>query len=267
MGRPYTGHRLATRSAIGRNTQAGPPLNLTLPNTYLFQPETEEERINRNLQQMLQGSRQPSQVAQEEGIVTRIIEVFNNFPRDVTLQNENGMFQLTMGGLTAELREGEDRAGIHMSFGGEPEVYVDSSNGPNLVRVSSSPSQPMRFQFSHRDIHFTGTLTPDHWQVALSIGSLVPDINELPHIFRQGERGMRGALLAIDGLERVSPSTVQQAVEPHIQPIKDSIHAASQIAHVRHRVNFSLHARGPTPNSRGSQEEGFQVGVLLTITF
>jgi len=267
MGKPYSGHRLATRSTLGRNTQAGQPINLTLPSTYLFQPQTEEERLNQRLQHILQVPGRQQHMAQERDLFANIKNIFRDFPREIKIENEQGLLQVSMSGATAELREGTSRAGVNVGLDGTPEFYAETRDNTTRTRVSSSPSQPMQFQVTHREMTFTGTLTLDYWEVKFSIGSLVPDLNELPNIFRQGESSLRSALTAIDGLEQANFSTVKQAVKPHMQPIKDSIEAASQVARIRHRVNFSLNARGPTHNQPQSSEEGFQVGVLLTITF
>ena len=106
MGKPYSGHRLATRSTIGRNTEAGQPINLTLPNTYLYRPQTEEERLNQRLQQMLQTPGQQRRLAQERDLLANIKEIFRDFPREIKIENEQGLLQVSMSGATAELREG-----------------------------------------------------------------------------------------------------------------------------------------------------------------
>ena len=267
MGKPYSGHRLSMRSAIGKNAEAGKPLNLLLPDSYLIKPLTEQERLNQRVQQMLQQPGQQRRLAQERDLLANIKDLFKDFPREIKIENKQGLLQLTMGGAIAELKEGTSKAGVKVGFDGKPEVYSESQSGKTKVRVSSSISKPMQFQVTHQSLSFTGTLTPDYWEVKFSIGSLVPDINKLPTIFRQGENSMRSTLSAVGGLDQTNVSTIKKAVEPHIQPIKDSIEAASQVAKIRHRVNFSLNAKGPTQNPRGGSEEGLQVGVALTITF
>ena len=251
MGQPYSGDWLATRNTIGRYTQAGQPINLNLPNTYVLRPQTEEERLNQRLQQMLQAPGQQRRLAQERDLLANIKEIFQNFPREIKIENAQGLLQVSMGGATAELRAGASRTGVNVELDGTPEVYVETGDETTRARVASSPSQPMQFQVSRREMTFAGTPPPDHWEVKFSIGSLVPDLNELPSIFRQGKNSLRGDLTAVGELNQTNVSTVTQAVEPHIHLIKDSIKAASQIAQIRHRVNFSLNARGPTQHQRG----------------
>ncbi len=87
MGKPYSGHRLATRSTLGRNTQAAQPINLTIPNTYLLQPQTEEERLNQRLQQMLQVPGQQRHMGQERDLSANITNIFRDFPREIKIEN------------------------------------------------------------------------------------------------------------------------------------------------------------------------------------
>ncbi len=270
MGRPTTGHRARTQGTLGLSPVSRDIDLFDFSRLYPSQPQTEAERVNRRIQEMLQpfggqpASRERPMTRSE--LASRLSEVLGSIPTKIELQRSVGRIAVSASGATAELRTGPStRVGATLSSGGTPGAHIETRSGELHARVSTQLGQPLRVETAYRDLRQSLTLTPDRWEIKVSWGSNAPDMTRLSDIFRRAQEGMVGILGAAGDVDLNDLSATTSAISPHLEPIKQAVRTAGEIASVREGISLSATASGPMTD-RG-RAEGFQVIGLVTIRF
>jgi hypothetical protein len=175
--------------------------------------------------------------------VTTVIE-------GVDVKHGAGKINISLSGLTAELRKGDARLAAGVSWGGT--LGVEAEKG---------------------DFHLSGELSSDRWEIKLSYpeDTAIPDLSKLGKVFGEGEAAMRNIIGATSGFRGLNDiSRIKDAVKPHIQPVKDAVEAVQGIAKAPPKggvsVGISLGSPDPLPGQTGIPP-GVQGQVTLTIRF
>lgn len=170
-----------------------------------------------------------------------------SIPTSVNIERAHGMANISLSGATVELRRGALRAGGTLSWGGTLGYYT-----------------------SFHGVRFSGSLSADQWQlgVSYSLGPSMPDLTQLASIFQQGEASLRGIVEATRSFQNLDDvSAVSDAISPHVDAVKATVQAATQIAEAgegRVSLGVSATATGAGP---GSRPTGFQFTATLTLRF
>ena len=161
-----------------------------------------------------------------------------------------GKINISVSGLTAELKQGDRSLAIGTSWSGT--LGLEATSG---------------------DFHLTGELSSDRWQIQLSYpgDTFIPNLSTLGKVFGEGEKAMRGIIGSTAGFRNLSDiPRITEAVKPHMQPVKDAVEAAKGIAKAQPKggvsFGFSLGSPDPMPGQTG-MPQGIQGQVTLTIRF
>jgi hypothetical protein len=175
--------------------------------------------------------------------VTTVIE-------GVKIKKGVGTLNITVTGVTAELKKGDLALSAGVSWGGTLGVEADA--GP---------------------FHFSGELSSERWAINLSFpdDTSIPDLSKLGKVFGDGEAGLRkiiGATTSFRGLNDIA--RIKDAIHPYMQPVKDAVDAVQSIAKAPPKggvsLGLSFGSPDPTPGQSG-MPRGIQGQVTLTIRF
>lgn len=189
----------------------------------------------------------------DSDIVRSIQRVFSVAVEGVGIERPHGRFNINASGTTVELRKGPVRAGAVLGWTGQ-----------------------MGLTTQIRDLHFSTSLSAERWEMSLSFPSdtPVPPIGQLENVFREGEAALRGIAQATANFKSLKDlEAVQTAVEPHLQPVKDAIEAASGVAGASQqrpgRVGLGVSIVGPGLSPRGAPgaPQGIEGFATITIRF
>ena len=164
-----------------------------------------------------------------------------------------------MSGATVDLNPGNKDAGEKGNSG----VAVSGTVGwTGTVGVATA----------YQGWHFTGTLAADRWELGLSFpgDSAVPDLNRLSRVFSDGETAMRGMADAVTNAGGIRGA--QEGISSHLQPVKDAVHALSDIGSAPAGVNVGVSLSGPSgredaAHPAGGADEGIELRATLTVRF
>lgn len=174
--------------------------------------------------------------------VTTVIE-------GVDLKHGAGKVNISVSGLTAELKQGDNRLAAGVSWGGALGVEAETGN-----------------------FHLSGELSAERWELKLSYpeDTAIPDLSKLGKVFGEGEGAMRKIIGATAGFRTLQDvSRIKEAIKPHLQPVKDAVEAVKGIAKApatRVSVGIGLGSPEPLPGSTGIPR-GVQGQVVLTVRF
>jgi hypothetical protein len=197
-----------------------------------------------------QGSITPPHPASDDGrLLESVKNAVSSVIEGVDIQRGAGKINISVSGLTAELKKGDRSLSIGRSWGGTLGVEVNSG-----------------------DFHLSGELSSERWEIKLTYpgDTSIPDMSRVGKIFGEGEKAMRGIIKATDGFQSLSDiPKITEAVKPHLQPVKDAVEAVKGIAKAPARgvsFGFSLGSPDPFPEQSGIPK-GVQGTVTLTIRF
>jgi len=117
-------------------------------------------------------------------------------------------------------------------------------------------------------MEFSGQIDPvnKNWEMKFTIGNEVPNLSDVATVFQKGEGALRGVVMNADKIDFKNPSKTVQQFKPYVDPIKDAVEAASQIAKQRPGdISFGVSLKGPLPDSPGGG--GVTVTALFTVIF
>jgi hypothetical protein len=160
-----------------------------------------------------------------------------------------GKVNISVSGLTAELKKGDARLAAGVSWGGALGVEAEAGN-----------------------FHLSGELSSERWELKLSYpeDTAIPDLSKLGKVFGEGESAMRKIIGATSGFRNLNDiARIKEAVKPHMQPVKDAVDAVKGIAKAPAKgvsVGISLGSPEPLPGETGIPR-GVQGQVTLTIRF
>jgi hypothetical protein len=175
--------------------------------------------------------------------VTTVIE-------GVDIKHGAGKVNISITGLTAELKKGDARLAAGVSWGGTLGVEAEAGN-----------------------FHLSGELSSDRWELKLSYpeDTAIPDLSKLGKVFGEGEGAMRKIISATSSFRDLNDaSRVKDAIKPHMQPVKDAVEAVKGIAKAPAKggvsVGISVGSPEPLPGETGIPR-GVQGQITLTLRF
>ncbi len=167
----------------------------------------------------------------------------------VDIKHGAGKINLSVSGLTAELKKGDARLAAGISWGGALSVEAETGN-----------------------FHLSGELSAERWEIKLSYpeDTAIPDLSKLGKVFGEGEAALRQIIGATAGFRTLNDvSRIQAAIKPHLQPVKDAVEAVKGIAKApAKRVSVGISVGSPELGpGETSIPKGVQGQVTLTIRF
>jgi hypothetical protein len=174
--------------------------------------------------------------------VTTVIE-------GVDIRHGDGKLNISVSGLTAELKKGDTRLAAGVSWGGALGLEAEAGN-----------------------FHFSGELSSERWELRLSYpeDTAIPDLSKLGKVFGEGEVAMRKIIGATSGFRDLNDvSRVKDAVKPYTQPVKDAVETVKGIAKAPVKgvsLGISVGSPEPLPGMTGIPR-GVQAQITLTLRF
>ncbi len=174
--------------------------------------------------------------------VTTVIE-------GVDITHGAGKLNISVSGVTAELKKGDARLAAGVSWGGALGVEAEAGN-----------------------FHLSGELSSERWELKLSYpeDTAIPDLSKLGKVFGEGEGAMRKIIGATSSFRDLNDaSRIKDAIKPHLQPVKDAVEAVKGIAKAPAKgvsVGISVGSPDPWPGETGIPR-GVQAQVTLTLRF
>ena len=167
----------------------------------------------------------------------------------IGIDQSHGFAKVSVKGPTVGLRKGEFSA---------------------LGRVSFTGTYTIEAKYG--DLHFSGSLAADRWEMSLSYPgeTPVPDAAMLSEVFKKGEASflaVAAEAASFQALEDVSK--IAAKAKPHVQPVVDAVTAAGGLMDAqRKRVNVGISASGPGPSPvQGISPPASSVNLTLTYSF
>ena len=234
-----------------------------------MEPETESERVRRELQEYVRGGRAPTPVAgssiSDSELVSKIKKVVKTVSEGATVGCDRGRVHISISGATAELlSQPGGKLGVKVTPTGNAEVYAEQKTPGGKVRLATGLDEPVHFEVVHQDIRFEGKVNQQRWEMTLSIGQTVPNIADLPKIFQQGESSLRSVAIAAKDFDVNNIDATGKAVEPHVEPLGKAIKAAEKLYRAEPRWSFGISATGPMSDQ---SEMPTTIGAVLTFHF
>lgn len=183
-------------------------------------------------------------------LVDTVKDAVKTVIKGVDLKRGAGRINLGVKGLTAELAKGDASVAVRRSWGGT--LSIEAKKG---------------------DFHLAGQLSADEWQVTLSYpeDSYVPDLSTVSKVFSEGEKAMRGSLVALGGFDNLlDADKVQKAIAPAIKPLTEAVDATRAASKARPKggVGFGFKIGSPPPVPGGTERPaGVQGVIFLRLTF
>lgn len=188
----------------------------------------------------------PLDPARSSALVDDVKKLVSRVADGVTLSKGPGSLNIKVTGATAKLQGSAGSAALALSWGGT--LGVKAESGP---------------------FHFSGELTRDTWEIALSFpdDDAVPNLADLPKVFSEGEKALRKIAAATATFSDVSDAKrIGALVKPHIQALEEAVSAVSNIPPPEKKsgksFGFKLGSPDPLPG-----EQGMPKGVQGTLTF
>jgi hypothetical protein len=165
--------------------------------------------------------------------------------------DDNGNVVIGVSGLTANLKQGDMSASLGISWG-----------------------QTLTLKAESGILHFSGSLSKDHWEMSLTFpkDSAVPNTANLQKIFTEGEKAIRNIATATASFQNINDATkVGALIKPHIAAVEDAVEAASGIADAEKKGGMSFGVKfsspDPGPGDQGGIPRGVQGQVTVTWWF
>lgn len=167
----------------------------------------------------------------------------------VGIDQSHGFAKISVKGPTVGLRKGDFSAEGRVSFTG---TYT--------------------IEAKYGDLHFSGSLAADRWEMSLSYPgeTPVPDAALVGEVFQKAEASflaVAAEAASFKGLEDVSK--IAAKAKPHVQPVVDAVTAAGGLFDAqRKRLNVGISASGPGPSPvQGISPAASSVNLTLTYSF
>ena len=174
------------------------------------------------------------------------------------VEGQHGRINVSVSGVTAELRQGGERAGEQGQSGA---VVSGVLNWGGSVGVATA----------WQGWHFSGTLSSERWSLNLSFpgDSAVPDLTQLTRVFQEGEKAMRGMAVSVANAGDIHAA--QDAIRSQLPPVREAVEAVSSLAQAQ-RLSLGISVSGPMAPADESRraaghEGGFEVQATLTLRF
>lgn len=181
----------------------------------------------------------------EPDFIRRFKRLVSEIPGSVNWRFDQGSATVSISGVTAALRTGKTQVSIGRSWDGTIQFKTEV---PNAV--------------------FAASLSPEKWNLTLTIGSLAPDISQLETVFKKGEAALRGVLAETEKIDWKDLSKTKDRFSGYLDPIKSAVDAAAKTsAQKAGSVNVGVWAWGDVPGAPASAQRGSGVGLLLTVLF
>ncbi|MCP5424133.1 MAG: hypothetical protein H6970_03590 [Gammaproteobacteria bacterium] len=166
----------------------------------------------------------------------------------VDIKHGAGKINISVTGLTAELKKGDARLAAGVSWGGTLGLEAEAG-----------------------DFHLTGELSSERWSVTLSYpeDTSIPDLTRLGKVFGEGESAMRKVIGATAGFRNLNDiSRVKESIKPQLQPLKDAVEAVKGIAKAKTGPSFGITFGSPDPlPGETGIPRGIQGQAVLTWRF
>ncbi|HEX5716548.1 MAG TPA: hypothetical protein VF179_10340, partial [Thermoanaerobaculia bacterium] len=167
----------------------------------------------------------------------------------IGFDQSHGFAKVSVKGPTVGLRKGDFSASGRISFTGT--YTVEAKYG---------------------DLHFSGSLSADRWEMSLSYpgDTPVPDMSTLGGVFNQGWGSLQAVAEEAATFEGPADvSRITDKAKPHVQPILDAVTAAGGIFEAqRKRLNVGISASGPGPiPAPGISPASSSLQLTLTYSF
>ena len=178
-------------------------------------------------------------------IIDQLKSLLKNFPTDITWTGKDASAGITVSGLTASLAAGDVKFEAKAGWG-------------KTLELKTSVSK----------MSFTAQIDPTEktWSMTFVIGEEVPNLSDVTTVFQKGESAMRGVISNIGNIDPRDPSKTVTQFKPYVDPIKDAVEAASQIAKQRPgNVTFGVSLKSGSPDS--PTDRGVTVAAVVTIFF
>jgi hypothetical protein len=192
-------------------------------------------------------------------VVTRLKRVFGSIPTKIQWVGNQGTLGIDASGLTSSLTAGNTK-------------YTLTAGWDRAVQFKTQVS----------GMTFGATIGPNGWNLTFIFGEAAPNIPDMEKVFKNGASALSGFVSNLDQFDPKNPSKTVQAFSPYLDPIKQSVSAASKAAAQRRgKVSVGVWVQGPVPggnpgvsgppnvgDSPGSgPANGVSVGAGITIPF
>ena len=167
----------------------------------------------------------------------------------IGIDQSHGFAKVSVRGATVGLRQGDFMTSSRLSFTGT--YTVEAKYG---------------------DLHFSGSLSADRWEMSLSYpgDTPVPDMSSLAGVFEKGVSSFKAVAAEAATFEGPADvSRIADKAKPHVQPILDAVEAAGGIMEAqRKRLNVGISASGPGPiPAPGISPASNSLQLTLTYSF
>jgi hypothetical protein len=174
-----------------------------------------------------------------------LLKTLQSVPTEIKWTGKDACAGISVSGLTASLAAGDVKFEAKAGWDKTVELKTTVSN-----------------------MSFTAQIDPVNktWNMTFTIGEEVPNLADVANVFQKGESAMRGV---ISNVGNINPRDVGKTVaqfKPYVDPIKDAVEAASQIAKQRPgNITFGVSLKSGSPNS--PNDRGVTVTAVITIFF
>ena len=174
-----------------------------------------------------------------------LLKTLQSVPTEIKWTGKDASAGITVSGLTASLGAGAVKFEAKAGWDKTLELKTSVSN-----------------------MSFTAQIDPvsKTWNMTFTIGEEVPNLSDVTTVFQKGESAMRGVISNIGNIDPKDPSKTVSQFTPYVDPIKEAVKAASQIAKQRPgNVTFGVSLKSGSPDS--SNDRGVTVTAVITIFF
>jgi hypothetical protein len=197
-----------------------------------------------------------------DGLVSAIKSAVKTAKDGVSVESGPASVRISVSGVTGRLGPADLRA--------EPTgVRAGVENELGRMEAGVSWAGKMHFATNSRGFHFNASLASDRWSATLTFPSdeMPADFSTLGDVFSSAENGMRGVAAATGSVRSLNDlSDAKNKISPHIDPIKEAVTTAANVASTPSGVSFGIRVSGPGYNS-GPNDQGHQVTAVMTIRF
>jgi hypothetical protein len=243
-------------------------LDLSLPPYPPYQQETSEQRLNRIIKEGLAPAPidRPREVKDSQ--LTSLISSLMSIPTKISLKRGPAGVTLTASGATAAIEQGDRKTQVAVSPSGKTTVSSEVDSGKGFKsRISYELKGPVKLETSLFDMKWCYAISKDRWEMSMSWGPNAPDLSTITDLFRKGEKGLRGIVVAAGDASLSDASAFKDAVSQHLEPVAAAVKTAARIAQTRPGISLAFSASGPMSTTIAHGERGVEASFLLTIRF
>jgi hypothetical protein len=158
-------------------------------------------------------------------VLARLKRVFGAIPTQAKWVGDRGTLGIDISGVTSTLNGGKAQYTLTAGF-----------------------DRAVNFKTQVSGMTFGATLGPKGWNLTFIFGESAPNIPDMEKVFKNGAAALSGVVSNLDQIDPKDPGKTYQNFAPYLDPIKQSVSAASKAAVQRRgKVSVGVWVGGPVP--------------------